>query len=220
MTISQTNYQAVIENIKKSALETGRNPKEINLVVVSKTFKRQALEPILKLGHRTFGENKVQEAEQKWLELKKDYPEVKLHLIGTLQTNKAALAISLFDVIETLDRPKLAVKLADELKKTNKEIALMIQVNTGEEQQKAGVLPQEADDFIQYCIQELKLPVKGLMCIPPFEDEPSLHFALLNKIAQRNGLKALSMGMSGDYQTAVKLGATEVRIGSAILGGR
>ena len=174
----------------------------------------------MKLGHKVFGENKVQEAYKKWVDIKKDYPDIKLHLIGSMQTNKVKDAVALFDVIETLDREKLAVKIADEIKITNKNIDLMIQVNTGEEPQKAGIFPKDADDFINFCIDECKLSVKGLMCIPPFEDEPSPHFALLANIAKRNNLPYLSMGMSLDYKIAVRLGATHVRVGSAIFGTR
>ncbi|MGD9637620.1 MAG: YggS family pyridoxal phosphate-dependent enzyme [Alphaproteobacteria bacterium] len=220
MTKSQENYQEIIHTIKTAASESGRKPTDVTLIAVTKTFLRDDIEPVLTLGHKIFGENKVQEAYNKWVEIKKDYPDIKLHLIGPLQTNKTAEAIALFDVIETVDREKLAQKIAEELVKTPKNIELMIQINTGEEPQKAGIIPQEADNFIEYCLNDLKLPIKGLMCIPPFEDEPSPHFAFLSKIARKHNLSQLSMGMSGDYKIAVKQGATYVRVGSAIFGTR
>ncbi|NDF11353.1 MAG: YggS family pyridoxal phosphate-dependent enzyme [Proteobacteria bacterium] len=190
------------------------------IVAVSKTHPAERIEPLLKAGHRLFGENRVQEAEAKWPDLKARYPGVELHLIGPLQTNKTADALALFDVIETLDRPKLADQLAKELAKTpKKDLKLFVQVNTGEEEQKAGVGPKEADGFIRYC-REKNLPVVGLMCIPPVAEDPAPHFALLRTIAERNGLTALSMGMSGDFGIAAALGATHVRIGSALFGER
>ena len=167
-----------------------------------------------------FGENRVQEAQGKWPELKARYPDIELHLIGPLQSNKAADAVALFDAIETIDRPKIAKAIAKEMKRQGKTPKLFIQVNTGEEEQKAGVLPAETDTFVTYCRDELGLKIAGLMCIPPFDEEPSLHFALLGKIAKRNELPGLSMGMSGDFETAIALGATHVRVGSAIFGAR
>ena len=220
MVNSQENYQNIIKSINESAIEVERKAKDILLIAVTKTFERADIEPILKLGHKFFGESKVQEAYKKWIDIKKDYPDVKLHLIGPLQTNKIKNAVALFDVIETLDREKVAVKIANEIKRTNKKIDLMIQVNTGEEPQKAGVYPKNADAFIKFCIDECKLSIKGLMCLPPFEDESSPHFALLANIAKRNNLPYLSMGMSSDYKSAVRLGATHVRVGTAIFGTR
>lgn len=220
MTDSQKNYQNVIKSINESADKSCRKSSDISLVVVTKNFDRKAVEPILNLGHKTFGENKVQEASEKWFDIKKDYTDIELHLIGPLQSNKVPEAVALFDVIETIDRSKVAIKIAEEIKKTDRKIELMIQINTGEEPQKAGILPKDANDFISFCVKDLKLPIKGLMCIPPVDDEPSPHFALLFKIAMKNNLKQLSMGMSSDYKIAVSLGATSVRVGSAIFGQR
>jgi pyridoxal phosphate enzyme (YggS family) len=174
----------------------------------------------LQAGHRLFGENRVQEAATKWPELRQRWSGIELHLIGPLQTNKVRDAVALFDVIETIDRLKLAQALAGEMAKSSKRPACYVQVNTGEEAQKAGIPPAEADAFIAQCRDELNLPVAGLMCIPPVDEEPSLHFALLGEIARRNGLSVLSMGMSGDYEIAIRLGATHVRVGTAIFGER
>ncbi len=176
--------------------------------------------PVLDSGHRVFGENRVQEAVSKWPDLRARFPDIELHLIGPLQTNKVAVAVQTFDVIETVDREKLARALAKEMEKTKKHIPVFIQVNTGEEEQKAGIIPADADGFIAYCRDELKLNVTGLMCIPPVDDVPGVHFALLGKIAKRNNIKNLSMGMSGDYETAIHFGATHVRVGTAIFGPR
>jgi len=172
------------------------------------------------VGQRVFGENRVQEAEEKFPALKADYPDLELHLIGPLQTNKAREAVALFDVIESVDREKLAATLAKEMARTGKRPDCFIQVNTGEEPQKAGILPAELDAFVAACRDTHKLPVVGLMCIPPVDEEPALHFALLAKMAARHGLAKVSMGMSADYETAVKLGATHVRVGSALFGAR
>ncbi len=189
------------------------------LIAVSKVQPNARVHQVLDQGHRLFGENKVQEAQGKWPDFRTEFPETKVHLIGPLQTNKVKAAVALFDAIHTVDRPKLARKLADEIQKQGRALDLFIQVNTGEEPQKAGVLPAQADDFIQECLA-MDLPIGGLMVIPPAKEEPSLHFALLAKIAARNGLKNLSMGMSGDFERAVALGATHVRVGSAIFGAR
>ena len=197
----------------------GRAKDSLCLIAVSKVQPNERVEAVLAEGHRVFGENKVQEAAGKWPDFKARYAGVELHLIGPLQTNKARQAVELFDVIHTLDRPKLAktiARLAGELGHCPR---LFIQVNTGEEPQKAGVMPAEADAFIAEC-RDLGLTIEGLMCIPPAEEEPSLHFALLAKIAKRNGLAGLSMGMSGDFETAIAQGATHVRVGSAIFGER
>jgi pyridoxal phosphate enzyme (YggS family) len=189
-------------------------------VAVSKTFPSEAIEPILAAGQRAFGENYVQEAKAKWPALRERYEGVALHLIGPLQSNKAREALQLFDVIHTLDRPSLAEALAKEIAKTGKRPELLVQVNTGEEPQKGGVPPQDADAFLEACRTRYGLTISGLMCIPPFEDPPSPHFALLHAIARRNGLSRLSMGMSADFEAAVQLGATYVRVGSAIFGER
>ncbi|HEY8352680.1 MAG TPA: YggS family pyridoxal phosphate-dependent enzyme, partial [Sphingomonadales bacterium] len=198
-----------------------KRPKgSVTLVAVSKTHDAERIRPALDAGHRVFGENRVQEAAAKWPGLRAEYPGISLHLIGPLQTNKVRDAVALFDVIETVDREKLARALAEEFARRGLWRDCLIQVNTGEEPQKAGVAPAEADAFIRLCRDELKLPVRGLMCIPPVDEEPSLHFALLAKIARRNGLEILSMGMSNDFETGVALGATHVRIGTAIFGER
>lgn len=193
---------------------------EVSLVCVSKTISVEQIIPALASGHRMFGENRVQEAATKWPHLRKQFTGIELHLIGPLQTNKVSLAVDTFDVIETVDREKLARALAREMEKANKQLPVFIQVNTGEEQQKAGVIPGAADDFITLCRDELKLDVSGLMCIPPIDAEPAMHFALLAKIAQRNNIKNLSMGMSADFETAIAFGSTHVRIGTAIFGAR
>ncbi|MCP5361126.1 MAG: YggS family pyridoxal phosphate-dependent enzyme [Hyphomicrobiales bacterium] len=190
------------------------------LIVVSKQFDATAIRPVLEAGHRCFGENRVQEAQGKWPELKKLFPDISLHLIGPLQTNKVKDAVAIFDVIETVDRPKLAKSLAEEMHKQGKSLPCFIQVNTGEEPQKAGISPSETEAFIHYCREDLHLPIVGLMCIPPVDDEPAPHFALLRTLAEKTGLKELSMGMSADYEIAVALGATYVRVGSAIFGDR
>lgn len=214
------NYNEVMSRIAAAAGRAGRQPEDITLVAVSKTFGPEDIEPVLQIPHRTFGENRVQESYGKWPELKARYPDTVLHLIGPLQTNKAREAVSLFDCIETLDRDKLARTLAKEIQAVGKAPELLVQVNTGLEPQKAGIEPQELDGFIKICRTTYNLPVTGLMCIPPVDEEPALHFALLAKLAGRNGLAKLSMGMSGDFETAIELGATHVRIGSAIFGAR
>jgi pyridoxal phosphate enzyme (YggS family) len=206
--------------IAEAAALAGREAGDITLVAVSKTFGAEAIEPVIAAGQKVFGENRVQEAKAKWPPLKAKYAGLKLHLVGPLQTNKAADAVELFDAIHTLDRPKLAGILADEIAKQGRTPQLFIQVNTGEESQKAGVGPREADKFIAECRKTYGLAIGGLMCIPPAEEEPALHFALLARIAERNGLAHLSMGMSGDFETAIKFGATHIRVGSAIFGER
>jgi pyridoxal phosphate enzyme (YggS family) len=206
--------------IAEAARAASRDPAAVTLVAVSKTHGAERVEELLRAGHRVFGENRVQEAQAKFPELKTRYPDLELHLIGPLQTNKARDAVALFDVIESVDRSKLAQELAREMARQGRRPACFVQVNTGEEEQKAGVVPGEADAFIRACIEEHKLPVVGVMCIPPADEEPALHFALLAKIAARNGLKQVSMGMSADYETAVRFGATHVRVGSALFGAR
>jgi pyridoxal phosphate enzyme (YggS family) len=206
--------------IQRAASDYGRDPSSITLVAVSKTFPTEDIEPVLAAGQRVFGENYVQEAKTKWPTLRERYPDTELHLIGPLQSNKAKEAVQLFDVIHTLDRPSLAEALAKEIGKTGRSPRLLIQVNTGEEPQKGGVLPVDVDAFIEICRTQHGLTIEGLMCIPPAEDPPSPHFALLNAMAKRNGLTMLSMGMSADFDAAIQLGATHVRVGSAIFGTR
>lgn len=207
------------ERIAKAEAEAGRAPGSVTLIAVSKVQPLERVEAVLEEGHRVFGENRVQEAACKWPGFKERFEGIALHLIGPLQTNKARQAMELFDAIHSVDRPKLARTLARLAQEIGHCPDLFIQVNTGEEEQKAGVLPAEADALVAEC-RELGLPLRGLMCIPPVEEEPSLHFALLAKIAERNGLSGLSMGMSGDFERAITLGATHVRVGSAIFGER
>lgn len=215
-----SNLASVKAQIARAEKAAGRPAGSITLVAVSKTHDAEAIRPAIAAGQRVFGENRVQEALGKWPALKAEFPDIELHLIGPLQTNKVRDAVALFDVIETVDRLKLAEALAREFETSGRHLPCFIQVNTGEEAQKAGVLPREADAFIRQCRDDLKLPVAGLMCIPPVHEEPAMHFALLNKIAKRNGLTNLSMGMSGDFEAAIDLGATHVRIGTAIFGAR
>jgi len=207
------------QQIGEAATTAKRDPAAVTLVAVAKTFPAEAVAEALAAGQRHFGENRVQEGMAKYPALRETHPDLVLHLIGPLQTNKVKQAVAHFDVIHTLDRDSLARELAKEFEKSGRRLPCFVQVNTGEEPQKAGCTPQEADAFIAAC-RALDLPVVGLMCIPPAEEEPAPHFALLNKIAKRNGLAQLSMGMSGDFETAVMLGATHVRVGSAIFGGR
>ena len=216
----ETNLAEVRREIAEAAELAARPAEEVTLVAVSKTHPAAAIERAFACGQRVFGENRVQEAEVKYPGLKAAHPDIVLHLIGPLQTNKARLAVELFDVIETVDRPKLARALAKEMARVGRRPVCMVQVNTGEEPQKAGVPPREADALIALCRDELGLPLEGLMCIPPHDEAPALHFALLREIAKRNGLPLLSMGMSGDFQTAIRYGATHVRVGTAIFGAR
>jgi pyridoxal phosphate enzyme (YggS family) len=210
----------VTRRIAEAARAAGRDPGQVTLVAVSKTHGADKVRELLAAGQRVFGENRVQEAEEKYPALKAEYPDLQLHLIGPLQTNKARDAVALFDVIESVDRERLAATLAKEMVRTGRRPECFIQVNTGEEPQKAGVLPAELDAFVAASRDTHKLPVAGLMCIPPVDEEPALHFALLVKMAARNGLAKVSMGMSADYETAVRLGATHVRVGSALFGAR
>lgn len=210
----------VRQRIASAAIEAGRRPEDVTLVAVSKTFEASAIEPVIAAGQRVFGENRVQESKGKWPALKSRIPGIKLHLIGPLQSNKAAEAVALFDCIQTLDREKLARVLADEIQRQGRSPELFIEINSGEEDQKAGIAPKEADRFIALCRETYGLGIAGLMCIPPADEEPALHFALLETIARRNGLKGLSMGMSADFETAIRFGATHVRVGSAIFGER
>ena len=208
------------QRIAAAAQAAGRVPAEVTLVAVSKVQPAERIEAVLAAGQRVFGENRVQEAQSRWPALRERYDGVELHLVGPLQTNKVRLAVELFDVIESVDRPKLARKLAEAFAETGRTLPCYIQVNTGEEPQKAGILPAGADAFIAECRDTHRLPVVGLMCIPPAGEEPALHFALLKKIATRNGLSGLSMGMSDDFETAIAFGATVIRVGSALFGAR
>ena len=215
----EANLRSVRARIAAAARTAGRAPAEVTLVAVGKAQPDARVVAALDAGQRVFGENYVQEAKARWPALRARYPGVVLHMIGPIQSNKAKDAVALFDVIETVDRPKLARVLAKEMTQQGRRPACFVQVNTGEEPQKAGVLPADADQFIEEC-RRLGLPVVGLMAIPPEDEEPSLHFALLGEIARRNGLEQLSMGMSADYEVAVQFGATHVRVGSAIFGAR
>jgi pyridoxal phosphate enzyme (YggS family) len=214
-----TNIAAVREKIARACAEHGRDPQSVNLVAVSKMQPAERIAAALAAGHRLFGENRVQEAKARWAGLRAQYPDLKLHLIGPLQTNKARDAVALFDCIETVDRPALADALAKEIEKQNRKLPCFIQVNTGEEPQKGEVMPGGLPDLLAHC-RELKLAVCGLMCIPPIDEPPAPHFALLRKLAHRHGLRELSMGMSADFEDAIALGATYIRIGTALFGER
>lgn len=213
------SLRTILSNIAKSATAAGRPADDTKLIAVSKRQPDDVVEGVLKQGHRLFGENQVQEAAGKWPTFRETYPDAEVHLLGPLQTNKVRQALGLFSAIHSLDRPKLAKTLARLAQEEGTCPELFVQVNTGEEEQKSGVLLAEVDSFVADC-RAMDLPVVGLMCIPPVDEEPSLHFALLAKLAARNGLAGLSMGMSGDYERAVALGATHVRVGSAIFGAR
>ncbi|MGB1026216.1 MAG: YggS family pyridoxal phosphate-dependent enzyme [Rhodospirillaceae bacterium] len=214
------NFQAVQAEIAKAASAIGRDPDRVSLVAVSKRQGPERILPALQAGHRLFGENRVQEAQGKWPDLRAAYPDARLHLIGPLQTNKVKEALALFDAIQTLDREKLAIALAKARDQGAALPDLLVQVNTGEESQKAGIAPQQAEEFIAHCRTDLALPVTGVMCIPPVDEEPAFHFGLLAGIQERCGLRDLSMGMSGDYPTAVSMGATMIRVGTALFGSR
>lgn len=215
-----TNLATVRALIAAAAEAKGRRGDSVTLIAVSKAQPVAKIDAALGAGHKVFGENRVQEAKAKWPEIKARHGDVELHLIGPLQTNKVRDAMALFDVIETVDRAKLARALAAEMARSGRRVPCYIQVNTGEEAQKSGIGPEEADDFIALCRQEIKLPVAGLMCIPPIDEEPALHFALLREIARRNRIDILSMGMSVDFETAIRFGATHVRVGRAVFGAR
>ncbi len=217
--ISQ-NRTAILNRIDEAAQAAGRSDDRPTLVAVSKRQEATRIDAALAAGQRVFGENRVQEAQQHWQERREDVPDLELRLIGPLQTNKAADAVALFDVIETVDREKLARKLADEMARQQRSPRLYIQINTGEETQKSGVLPADLPAFLNLCRGELDLQIEGLMCIPPVEEPAGLHFALLAKLARENGLNRLSMGMSSDYEIAVQLGASSVRVGTALFGAR
>lgn len=212
--------QETRDAIARAARDFGRKLEAVTLIAVSKTKPAEMIVPVLGAGQIDFGENYVQEAKEKWPALRERFPNSRLHMIGPLQSNKARDAVALFDVIQSLDRESLAKELAREIERAGKAPELIVQVNTGAEPQKGGVLPGEADAFLELCRSRYSLTIAGLMCIPPAEDPPSPHFALLGKIAKRNGLAILSMGMSADYEAAIQLGATHVRVGSAIFGAR
>jgi pyridoxal phosphate enzyme (YggS family) len=211
---------AVRDEIARACREAGREPESVTLVAVSKTFGAEAIRPVIAAGQRVFGENRVQEAQAKWPALREEHPGLELHLVGPLQSNKARDAVALFDAIHSLDRPSLAAALAKEIARQGRSPLLFVEVNTGAEPQKAGVLPEEADPFLAACRDTYGLTISGLMCLPPLEEAPAPHFALTAKIARRNGLDLLSMGMSADFPTAIAFGATHVRIGTAIFGER
>jgi len=210
----------VEHDIARACAEAGRDRQSVTLIAVSKTFDANAIVPVIEAGQRVFGENRVQEAKAKWPGLMSAYPGIALHLIGPLQSNKAREAVALFDAIHSVDRPSICEALAKEIASQKRRPQLFVQLNTGEEPQKAGVAPGEADAFIAACRDKYGLSISGLMCIPPVNDAPAPHFALTAKIAARNGLKLLSMGMSADYAVAIAMGATHVRVGSAIFGAR
>ena len=215
-----TGLSAVEQEIARACKEARRDRASVTLVAVSKTFNADAIAPVIEAGQQVFGENRVQEAKAKWPGLMSAYPGIALHLIGPLQSNKAKEAVALFDAIHSIDRPSICEALAREFASQERRPQLFVQLNTGEEPQKAGVAPSEADSFIASCREKYQLPISGLMCIPPLNDPAAPHFALTAKIAARNGLKNLSMGMSADFATAIALGATHVRVGSAIFGRR
>jgi pyridoxal phosphate enzyme (YggS family) len=217
---SPSELATVRDQIARACTEAKREPSSVTLVAVSKTFDASAIEPIIAQGQRVFGENRVQETQAKWPALKESHPEISLHLIGPLQSNKAKEAVALFDAIHSVDRPSICAALAKEIQKQGRHPTLFVEINTGAEPQKAGVLPEAADDFLRACSADYGLDIGGLMCIPPHEEAPAPHFALTAKIAARNGLKLLSMGMSADFPIAIRFGATHVRVGSAIFGAR
>jgi PLP dependent protein len=212
--------EAVEREIGAACTQAGRDRSSVTLIAVSKTFGADAVVPVIAAGQRVFGENRVQEAKAKWPGLTSAYPDLRLHLIGPLQSNKAKEAVALFDAVHSVDRPSICQALAKEIKAQNRHPELFVQLNTGEEPQKAGVAPSEADGFIASCRETYGLIISGLMCIPPVNEAPAPHFALTAKIAARNGLKKLSMGMSADFAIAIQFGATHIRVGSAIFGHR
>ena len=211
---------AIQSRMAEVCRKAGRDPASATLIAVSKTFEAAEIRPVLAAGHRSFGENRVQETMGKWPLLRAEFPGVELHLIGPLQSNKAKEAVAAFDCIHTIDRVKIADAIAVEMAKQGKRLTLFVQVNTGAEPQKAGVLPNDTAAFVKHCRDSLSLPIAGLMCIPPVEEEPAVHFAFLAKLARELGLAKLSMGMSADFETALEFGATHVRVGSSIFGNR
>ncbi|MCB5202196.1 YggS family pyridoxal phosphate-dependent enzyme [Neorhizobium sp. T786] len=217
---TEKQLKDVLSRIATAERQANRSSGAVSLVAVSKTFDADQIRPAIAAGQRVFGENRVQESEGKWPGLKREFADIELHLIGPLQSNKAAEAVALFDVIETVDREKIARALADEMMRQGRKPRLYVQVNTGLEPQKAGIPPKETATFVTFCRTELGLTIEGLMCIPPAEENPGPHFALLAKLATECGVEKLSMGMSGDFETAIQFGATSVRVGSAIFGSR
>ena len=212
--------ERVGQQISEAARAVGRDPQAVHLIAVSKTFEAEEIRPVIEAGQRRFGENRVQEAKAKWPGLMSRWPDIELHLIGPLQSNKTREAMELFHVIHTVDRPKIARAIAEEIARTGKQLKLFVQVNTGEEPQKAGIGPKDVAGFVTLCRDELKLSIVGLMCIPPADEAPAVHFAFMAKLARELGLPELSMGMSADFSTAIEFGATHVRVGSAIFGHR
>jgi pyridoxal phosphate enzyme (YggS family) len=219
-TALSSGLATVCAEIERACREASRDPAGVTLVAVSKTFGADAIEPVIAAGQRVFGENRVQEAKAKWPALTARHPGVELHMIGPLQSNKAKEAVALFDAIHSVDRPSLCEALAKEIARQGRRPRLFVEINTGAEQQKAGVLPQDADAFLARCRDDYGLTIDGLMCIPPADEAPAPHFALTAKLAKRNRLKLLSMGMSADFPAAIAMGATHVRVGSAIFGAR
>jgi pyridoxal phosphate enzyme (YggS family) len=215
-----SRLRTVVQDIAQACVEARRDPAEVTLVAVSKTFGAQAIAPVLAAGQHVFGENRVQEAAAKWVALKVKHPATELHLVGPLQSNKAKEAVALFDAIHSVDRPSLCAALAKEMGRQDRRPLLFVEINTGGEPQKSGVLPQAADEFLERCRKSYELPIAGLMCLPPVDEPPAPHFALTAKIARRNGLRLLSMGMSADFAVAITFGATHVRVGTAIFGER
>jgi len=211
---------AVKREIAATCAEAGRDPAEVTLIAVSKTFGPELIRPVIAAGQRVFGESRVQEAKAKWPALRAEYPDLALHIIGPLQSNKAREAVALFDAVHSVDRPNLCAALAKEIERQGRHPLLFVEVNTGAEPQKAGVFPDRIDDFLRVCTATYELTIAGLMCIPPFDEPPAPHFALTAKIARRNGLALLSMGMSSDFPLAIRFGATHVRVGTAIFGAR
>jgi pyridoxal phosphate enzyme (YggS family) len=218
--LTNTGLATVKQEIERACREAKRDPASVTLVAVSKTFETEAIEPVIAAGQRVFGENRVQEAAAKWPALQARTPGIELHMIGPLQSNKAREAVALFDAIHSVDRPSLCETLGKEIARQSRRPLLFVEINTGAEPQKAGILPQDADAFLKRCREAYGLTVAGLMCIPPADEAPAPHFALTAKIAARNGLKLLSMGMSADFSIAIAMGATHVRVGSAIFGAR
>lgn len=217
---AENRLEGICDQIIKAEKLHGRDENSVKLIAVSKTFDAEHIKPVLDAGHKMFGENRVQESQGKWPELKAEYEDVEVHLIGPLQSNKAADAVALFDVVHTVDRKKIAQALAKEMKEQGRSLRLFVQVNTGEEEQKAGIAPHEVVAFVEWCRTELSLSIEGLMCIPPFDENPGPHFALLRKLARQADVTQLSMGMSADFETAISFGASHVRVGSAIFGVR
>ena len=220
MTSTADGLPAVKREIERACADANRDPSSVTLIAVAKTFNAEAIEPVIAAGQKVFGENRVQEAKAKWPALKERHAGIELHMIGPLQSNKVKEALALFDAIHSVDRPSLCEALSREVSKSGRQPQLFVEINTGAEPQKAGVLPQDADGFLAACRDRYGLRIDGLMCIPPFDEAPAPHFALTAKIAARNGLKLLSMGMSADYPAAIAMGATHIRVGTAIFGKR